>query len=79
MFGYTKVRGRRRGGSAGAARSAGSFLTETISRTRNAGAGGQLTVRADCTFYSRSVLATAAEFDVLFSVTVWQDSGSARR
>ncbi len=44
---------RLRGGSAGAARGASSFLTETISRARNAGATGQLTVRADSAFYSK--------------------------
>jgi hypothetical protein len=59
--------------SAGAARGASSFLTETISRVRNAGASGQLTVRADNAFYSKKVLATAAKFDVRFSVTVGQD------
>ena len=64
---------RLRGGSAGAARGAASFLTETISRTRNAGATGQLTVRADSAFYSKAVLATAAKFDVRFSVTARQD------
>jgi hypothetical protein len=41
---------RLRGGSAGAARGAASFLTETVSRVRNAGASGQLTVRADSAF-----------------------------
>ena len=64
---------RLRGGSAGAARGARSFLTETISRTRGAGASGQLTVRADSAFYSRAVLSTAKKFDVRFSVTVRQD------
>ncbi len=64
---------RLRGGSAGAARGAASFLTETISRVRNAGATGQLTVRADSAFYSKTVLATAAKFDVRFSVTARQD------
>jgi CheY-like chemotaxis protein len=64
---------RLRGGSAGAARGASSFLTETISRARNAGATGQLTVRADSAFYSRTVLATAAKFDVRFSITARQD------
>ncbi len=88
-FGYTKVRGypqlatcaltgqvlmsRLRGGSAGAARGAASFLTETISRVRNAGATGQQTVRADSAFYSKTVLATAAKFDVRFSITARQD------
>jgi rubrerythrin len=64
---------RLRGGSAGAARGAGSFLTETISRVRNAGATGQLTVRADSAFYSKKVLATAAKFDVRFSIAARQD------
>jgi hypothetical protein len=41
---------RLRGGAAGAARGAKSFLTETISRVRAAGATGQLTVRADSAF-----------------------------
>jgi hypothetical protein len=64
---------RLRGGSAGAARGAASFLTETISRVRNAGATGQLTVRADSAFYSKAFLSTAAKFDVRFSVTARQD------
>jgi hypothetical protein len=64
---------RLRGGSAGAARGAASFLTETINRVRNAGGTGQLTVRADSAFYSKAVLATAAKFDVRFSVTARQD------
>jgi hypothetical protein len=64
---------RLRGGSAGAARGAKSFLTETIGRVRNAGASGQLTVRADSAFYSKAVLHTAAAFDVRFSITVRQD------
>jgi len=64
---------RLRGGSAGAARGAASFLTETISRVRGAGATGQLTVRADSAFYSKAVLSTAAKFDVRFSVTARQD------
>ena len=65
---------RLRGGSAGAARGAKSFLTETISRVRHAGASGQLSVRADSAFYSKDVLGTAAKFDVRFSVTVRQDT-----
>jgi hypothetical protein len=64
---------RLRGGAAGAARGAASFLTETVSRVRNAGATGQLTVRADSAFYSKAVLATAAKFDVRFSITARQD------
>jgi len=64
---------RLRGGSAGAARGAKSFLTETVSRVRDAGATGQLVVRADSAFYSRAVLATATKFKVQFSVTARQD------
>lgn len=41
---------RMRGGNAGAARGPGSFLTETVSRARNAGATGKLTIRADPRF-----------------------------
>ena len=64
---------RLRGGSAGAARGASSFLTETVSRVRNAGATGQLTVRADSAFYSKAMIGTAAKFDVRFSITARQD------
>jgi rubrerythrin len=64
---------RLRGGAAGAARGAASFLTETISRVHGAGATGQLTIRADSAFYSKSVLATAVKFDVRFSITARQD------
>jgi hypothetical protein len=64
---------RLRGGAAGAARGAKSFLTETVSRVRDAGATGQLTVRADSAFYSKAVIATAVKFDVRFSITARQD------
>jgi len=64
---------RLRGGSAGAARGAKSFLTETVSRVRHAGATGTLTVRADSAFYSRAVLSTAGKLDVRFSITARQD------
>jgi hypothetical protein len=64
---------RLRGGSAGAARGAKSFLTETVSRVRDAGSTGQLTIRADSAFYSRAVLGTAAKLGVHFSVTARQD------
>jgi len=66
---------RLRGGSAGAARGAKSFLTETVSRVRHAGATGQLTVRADSAFYSKTVIETATKFDVRFSITARQDKG----
>ncbi|MDP3712584.1 MAG: IS1380 family transposase [Mycobacteriales bacterium] len=65
---------RLRGGAAGSARGAKSFLTETVSRVRGAGATGQLTVRADSAFFSKAVLQTAVKFKVRFSVTARQDS-----
>ena len=64
---------RLRGGAAAAARVAKSFLTETVSRVRDAGGTGQLTVRADSAFYSRAVLGTAVKLRVEFSVTARQD------
>lgn len=64
---------RLRGGSAGAARGAASFLTETVSRVRAAGATGHLTVRADSAFYSKTVVSTAIKLDVRFSITARQD------
>ena len=64
---------RLRGGSAGAARGAKSFLIETISRVRDAGATGRLTIRADSAFYSRAVLGTAVKLGIDFSVTARQD------
>lgn len=64
---------RMRGGKAGAARKAKSFLTETVSRLRYAGASGQLTVRADSAFYSRAVIGTARKLKVRFSITARQD------
>jgi hypothetical protein len=64
---------RLRGGNAGAARGAKSFLTETVSRVRHAGVSGPLTVRADSAFYSRAMLGTARRLGVRFSITVRQD------
>ena len=64
---------RLRGGSACAARGAKSFLTETLSRVRDAGATGQLVVRADSAFYSRAVLGTAVKHGAHLSVTARQD------
>jgi hypothetical protein len=64
---------RMRGGKAGAARKAKSFLSETVSRLRHAGATGQLTFRADSAFYSRAVITAARKRRVRFSITVRQD------
>lgn len=61
---------RMRGGNAGAARGAGSFVRETIGRVRDAGATGKVTVRADSAFYSRAFINACVDHDLDFSVTV---------
>ncbi|HEV2084572.1 MAG TPA: IS1380 family transposase [Gemmatimonadales bacterium] len=63
---------RLREGRANTARGAGHFLTETIGRVRDAGASGQLTVRADSGFYAHAVVAVCRRMDVRFSVTIRQ-------
>ena len=52
---------RLRGGRAYSGRGAAHFLQETVGRVRDAGANGQLTVRADSGFYSRAVVAADVE------------------
>jgi hypothetical protein len=69
---------RMRGGNAGAARGAGSFVRETISRIRHAGATGKLTFRADSAFYSRAFVTACQAHDVAFSVTVDKNSAIRR-
>lgn len=61
---------RMRGGNAGSARGAATFLRETIARVRDAGATGELVVRADSAFYSKGVLWACRDADVRFSVTI---------
>jgi hypothetical protein len=65
---------RLREGRANTARGAGHFLAETIGRVRGAGAGGQLTMRADSGFYAHAVVAVCRKMDVRFSITVRQHS-----
>ncbi len=64
------VHARMRGGNAGSARGAGTFIRETIRRVRDAGATGALTVRADSAFYSKAFINACVAHDVRFSVTV---------
>lgn len=59
---------RMRGGNANSARGAGSFVRETISRIRDAGAAA-VTIRADSAFYSRGFIGACRDHDVRFSVT----------
>jgi len=61
---------RLREGRANTARGAAHFLTETIGRVRQAGASGQLTVRADSGFYGHAVVAVCRRMDVRFSITI---------
>ena len=53
-------------------RGAGSFLAETISRVRAAGASGDLVVRADSGFYAHDVVGVCRKADVRFSITLRQ-------
>lgn len=61
---------RLRGGSANSGRGAASFVAETVSRVRQAGATGQLTLRTDSGFYSGKVVRTCRQHTVRFSITV---------
>src|SRR5487761_780056 len=61
---------RLRGGNANTARGAAHFLRETIGRVRQAGATGQLTMRADSGFYAHAVVETCRKMDARFSITV---------
>ena len=63
---------RLREGRANTARGAAQFLRETVSRVRRAGAGGQLTERADSGFYAHALVAACREMDVRFSITIRQ-------
>ena len=69
---------RMRGGNAGAARGAGSFVRETISRIRAAGATGKLTFRADSAFYSKAFITACRDHDVAVSVTVNKNTAIRR-
>ena len=70
---------RMRGGNAGAARGAGSFVRETISRIRGAGARGTLIFRADSAFCSRAFITACRDHDVRFSVTAKTGIKAIRR
>ena len=63
---------RLREGRANTARGAAHFLRETLGRVRYAGAGGQLTVRADSGFYTHSIVALCRKTKARFSITVRQ-------
>mgnify|MGYP000507024661 CR=1 FL=1 len=69
---------RLREGRANTARGAAHFLVETIGRVRDAGASGQLTVRADSGFYAHAVVAVCRKADVRFSITIRQSPATRR-
>ena len=59
-------------GRAISTRGAAPFLRETLGRVRYAGARGQLTVRADSGFYTRSIVTLCRRMKARFSITVRQ-------
>lgn len=69
---------RLREGRANTARGAGHFLGETIGRVRQAGASGQLTVRADSGFYAHGVVKACRTMKVRFSITIRQSPATRR-
>ena len=54
------------------ARGAAHFLRETVGRVRDAGATGQLTVRADGGLYTQDIVAACRTKSVRFSITIRQ-------
>jgi hypothetical protein len=64
---------RLRGGRANSARGAASFLAESITTARAAGASGTLLMRGDSAFYNATALGTCRRHDVRFSVTAKMD------
>ena len=70
---------RLRQGRAHTARGAAHFLRETISRVRQAGATGPLTVRADSGFYTHGIVALCRDQKVRFSITVRQHPALRQR
>ena len=69
---------RLRRGPAPTVWGAASFLAETVSRVRGAGATGALTLRADSGFYARSVVTACRRANVRFSITI-RSSPALRR
>ena len=64
------VHARLRGGNANSGRGAAGFVTECFARLRDAGAGGQITLRADSGFYSGAVVGACRKAGVRYSITV---------
>jgi hypothetical protein len=65
---------RLRSGNAGSARGAASQIAEAITTARSCGAAGQIVVRADSAFYTKTVITGCRRRDVRFSVTTRIDA-----
>lgn len=65
---------RLRAGNAGSARGAASQITEAITTARSCGASGEIVVRADSAFYTKTVITTCRRRKVRFSVTTRIDA-----
>ena len=65
---------RLRAGNAGSARGAASQITEAITTARSCGATGEIVVRADSAFYTKTVITTCRRRKVRFSVTTRIDA-----
>ena len=70
---------RLREGRANTVRGAAHFLRETIGRVRQAGATGELTMRADSGFYAAEVVAVCRAMDIRFSIMLRQHKSVCRR
>jgi hypothetical protein len=60
---------RLRGGSAGSARGAASFVTEAVGAARDTGCSGTIVVRMDSAFYSSAAVHAVRRAGAFFSVT----------
>ena len=65
---------RLRAGNAGSARGATSQISEAITTARSCGATGQIVVRADSAFYTKTVITTCRRRGVRFSITTRIDT-----
>jgi hypothetical protein len=65
---------RLRSGNTGSARGAASMIAETITTARACGATGEIVVRADSAFYTKTVIGVCRRRGVRFSVTTRIDA-----
>jgi hypothetical protein len=65
---------RLRSGNAGCARGAASQIAEAITTARSCGASGEIVVRADSAFYTKTVITTCRRRNARFSVTTRIDA-----